>query len=252
MNLRTLWCSDTAKSNSFSAARDVFESVELAAKVVEETHQIEQFCSTLIRTKAHLYAPSVPYEGEEPIFMVSMSDNEVVLEIPARAASAMTSKTEVIDLTTTAPGGAALFTLPNFRMTTRRVARASRPELIIRTQSREHFRMPGKHGARQLAHLFVPDSGNPLLLHDLSEAGLSFHNTQPIPRNVQIDLQAVLMLEGTPLTIPSLRIVRETWAAPSLWRYGATMLGLQESDLRTIRRWIQQVETSPTRHLNFQ
>lgn len=246
MNLRTLWCADNAKSNHFSAARDVFESVELAAKVVQETRQIEHFCSTLIRTKAHLFVHSDRYDGEEPIFMVSMSDKEVVLEMPAPAASAMTSKTEVIDLTTTAPGGAALFTLPNFRMTTKNVARASRPELIIRTQSREHFRMSGKRGARQLAHLLVADTSNQLLLHDLSEAGLCFHNTQPIPRNVQSNLQAVLMLEDTPLTIPSLRIVRETLAAPSLWRYGASMQGLQESDLRTLRRWIQQVETHPT------
>lgn len=161
------------------------------------------------------------------------------MRTPARLSGA----DDVLQLVTAAPGGMSVFTLTNIRWTGTYVARAPLPALVIRNQSREHYRVqvPQRSPLSLALHVQGWDSAAQVI--DVSESGLCFESQRRMAFHLQRESQSKLILADVEVRVPRLRVVREINHASGQWRYGAAISQLQEDDIRALRRWIQQTET---------
>lgn len=140
--------------------------------------------------------------------------------------------------------GAAMFSVQACQTCVANTWRAALPQEIIRMQSRQHRRIACVAGPLHAASIKLPEAWAHATLRDLSEEGIGLRWHQPpSPGLSQID-NAVLILDGAAIALPTLQIVHHKQCGPADWHIGAHMAGVAPATQRLVRRWLDVAETS--------
>lgn len=208
--------------------------------VVSGARQVQQLLAELDQLEVRVHANDGAFFGVGRVRVTR--DNRVALAMKPTAPS-LSRRATHLNVVGPSGLGTVLFTLIAPEPDDQGRLCANLPGEVIRMQSRDSYRVRGLHGKKTKVSLRVHEHAAALPLHDLSERGLGLRLSTPALEEGSCYTSSTLELDAMTLQLPRLRVVYCLPAGPQLWRVGAQIENLAESEARVLRRWIDQKET---------
>lgn len=186
-------------------------------------------------------------------FRLSEARHDSLLLHPANAESVWQSLTQTHDLlfNAMAPMGCVIWRVP-IREKHSAYLVTARPKIMIRLQSRRHYRIIGlahrSHNAKLVLNGATEGEQNQLSvdIDNLSEEGVAWtvdaKQFAQVYERGQVVKDSLLQLGGYSIRIAAIRIVRLDEAGIGKLKLGGQLHGLNEQDRRFLRRWLAEAE----------